>query len=124
MVRAPNNSTRNVYVQGLRINGRRWNKTYLPHSMLANGATLTFDMGPRPSGWATHGDTAPPSLTEGREPARPLRDATGKHGGEATSSTGDDVVEAVRRQLGHRGVDRQRGSSTRSTGGVTRASTR
>ena len=80
MVRAPNNSTRNVYVQGLRVNGRRWNKTYLPHSMLANGATLTFDMGPRPSGWATTATRAPPSLTEGREPARPLRDATGKHG--------------------------------------------
>src|SRR3954470_12193083 len=93
VVRAPNNSTRNVYVQGLRVNGRRWNKTYLPHSMLANGATLTFDMGPRPSGWATHGDTAPPSLTDGREPARPLRDATGKHGGEATSSTGNDVSQ-------------------------------
>ena len=39
VVRAPNNSTRNVYVQGLRVNGRRWNKTYLPHSMLANGAS-------------------------------------------------------------------------------------
>ena len=65
VVRAPNNSTRNVYVQGLRVNGRRWDKTYLPHSMLAHGAELTFDMGPRPSGWATHGDTAPPSLTRG-----------------------------------------------------------
>ena len=53
VVRAPSNSSRNVYVQGLRINGRRWNKTYLPHSMLANGGTLTFDMGPRPSRWAT-----------------------------------------------------------------------
>ena len=57
VVRAPHNSTRNVYVQGLRVNGRRWDKTYLPHSMLAHGAELTFDMGPRPSGWATHGDT-------------------------------------------------------------------
>ena len=92
VVRAPRNSTRNVYVQGLRVNGRRWDKTYLPHSMLANGADLTFDMGSRPSGWATHGDTAPPSLTEGREPARPLRDATGRHRGEATSSTGNDVA--------------------------------
>ena len=92
VVRAPRNSTRNVYVQGLRVNGRRWDKTYLPHSMLAGGADLTFDMGPLPSGWATHGDTAPPSLTEGREPARPLRDATGRHRGEATSSTGNDVA--------------------------------
>jgi len=92
VIRAPRNSTRNVYVQGLRIDGRRWDKTYLPHSVLADGAELTFDMGPRPSSWATRGDSAPPSLTEGRAPARPLRDATGKHRGEATSSTGNDVA--------------------------------
>jgi predicted alpha-1,2-mannosidase len=91
VVRAPQNSTRNVYVQGLQVNGRSWDKTYLPHSVLAGGAELTFDMGPRPSGWATKGDTAPPSLTQGSQPARPLRDATGKHRGEATSSTGNDV---------------------------------
>ena len=92
VIRAPRNSTRNVYVQGLRIDGRRWDKTYLPHSVLADGAELTFDMGPRPSDWATRGDSAPPSLTEGPKPARPLRDATGKHGGDATSAAGADAA--------------------------------
>jgi predicted alpha-1,2-mannosidase len=93
VVRAPQNSARNVYVQGLQVDGRSWDKTYLPHSVLADGAQLTFDMGPRPSGWATRGDSAPPSLTGGSKPPRPLRDATGKHGGVATSSSGGDVAK-------------------------------
>ena len=103
VVRARNNSTRNVYVQGLRVNGRRWDKTWLPHSALAGGARLEFDMGPRPSGWATRGDSAPPSLTEGREVARPLRDATGRGRGDGsvaalfddTSATSAEVDGAV-----------------------------
>ena len=62
----------------------------------------------RPAGRPS-GDTAPPSLTEGREPARPLRDATGKHGGEATSSTGNDVSKLFDDSSATRGRDRRVG---------------
>ncbi|MGO4420772.1 GH92 family glycosyl hydrolase, partial [Streptomyces sp. MCAF7] len=35
VVRAPKNSARNVYIQGLRVNGKPWNSTALPHDVLA-----------------------------------------------------------------------------------------
>ncbi|WP_209622295.1 GH92 family glycosyl hydrolase [Saccharothrix coeruleofusca] len=77
VVNAPKNSDRNIYVQSLKVNGKKWDKAYLPHSEIANGGTLDFDMGPRPSKWATGADAAPPSLTPAGEPAKPLRDVTG-----------------------------------------------
>jgi predicted alpha-1,2-mannosidase len=92
VINAPANSERNIYVQGLTVNGARHDKTYLTHDQIANGATLTFNMGPRPSSWATKGNTAPPSLTEGDEPPRPLRDATGRNRGTSTAAGGGDVA--------------------------------
>ncbi|MEV6958074.1 GH92 family glycosyl hydrolase [Streptomyces sp. NPDC051207] len=64
VVKAPDNSARNVYVQGLTVDGRPWTKTSLPHSLLARGGVLEFDMGPRPSSWGTGEDAAPVSITQ------------------------------------------------------------
>lgn len=76
-VNAPQNSPRNVYVQSLKVNGKPWRKTWLPHADIAKGATLDFVMGPRPSRWGTDADSAPPSLTPpGQHPA-PLQDLLG-----------------------------------------------
>ncbi|MFJ7069138.1 GH92 family glycosyl hydrolase [Streptomyces sp. NPDC101115] len=63
VVEAPRNSARNVYVQGVKLNGLAWNSTALPHELLAKGGTLKFDMGPRPSAWGTGGKAAPVSIT-------------------------------------------------------------
>ncbi|OKI01188.1 alpha-mannosidase [Streptomyces sp. CB02923] len=63
VVKAPRNSARNVYVQGLRVNGKLWNSTALPHALLARGGTLEFAMGPRPSSWGTGKNAAPSSIT-------------------------------------------------------------
>ncbi|POX45510.1 alpha-mannosidase [Streptomyces sp. Ru71] len=63
VVKAPRNSSRNIYVQGLKVNGRSWDTTSLPHSLLARGGVLEFDMGPRPSAWGTGKDAAPVSIT-------------------------------------------------------------
>ncbi len=76
VVSAPKNSARNIYVQSLKVNGKKWDKAYLPHSEIASGGTLEFEMGSAPSKWATGPDAAPPSLTTGTEPAKPLRDVT------------------------------------------------
>jgi hypothetical protein len=92
VVNAPKNSPRNVYVQGLKVNGQRYDKTYLPHSLLAKGATLDFDMGPAPSKWGTGTDDAPQSITKGDQVAKPLRDVTGGAGFAASSSDGTDVT--------------------------------
>ena len=45
-------------------------------------------MGPSPSNWATGRHAAPPSVTQGDEPAQPLRDTTGGDDGTATTSGG------------------------------------
>jgi hypothetical protein len=90
VVKAPGNSQENVYVQGLKLNGQPYDKAYLRHSDIAGGGTLEFDMGPEPSDWATGHDAAPPSITTGDEPAKPLRDQTGSE--RSTVSDGADAL--------------------------------
>jgi len=62
-VNAANNSRENVYVQSLKINGTPWTKTWVPHDVIAKGATLDFVMGPQPSRWGSGVDDVPRSLT-------------------------------------------------------------
>nr|WP_218922147.1 GH92 family glycosyl hydrolase [Kibdelosporangium phytohabitans] len=76
VINAPKNSRHNIYIQNLKVNGKTYDKTYLTHDLLTHGATLDFDMGPRPSAWATGPDAVPPSLTTGTQIAKPLRDTT------------------------------------------------
>ncbi|GIM91708.1 alpha-1 2-mannosidase [Paractinoplanes toevensis] len=82
VVNAPSNSAKNVYIQGLKVNGKAYASTSLPHSLLAGGATLDFDMGSQPSSWGA--DSPPPSLTTGTTVASPLRDLTGPGKGTAS----------------------------------------
>ncbi|MET9254896.1 GH92 family glycosyl hydrolase [Streptomyces sp. NPDC003717] len=74
VVKAPRNSTKNVYVQGLRVNGKSWNSTSLPHSLISRGGVLDFSMGSRPSSWATGKNAAPPSVTQDNKVPSPRRD--------------------------------------------------
>jgi putative alpha-1,2-mannosidase len=46
---AENLSNENIYVQSVRLNGKRWDKPYLPYDELKNGGTIVFAMGPRPN---------------------------------------------------------------------------
>ncbi|MEU6641747.1 GH92 family glycosyl hydrolase [Saccharomonospora sp. NPDC046836] len=80
VVNAPGNSTDNVYVQGLRVNGTPHHSPWLDHSVLTAGAVLDFDLGPEPSDWGTV--TGEPSAP------RPLRDLPGT----ARSSDGTRVA--------------------------------
>lgn len=67
---AHGNSPRNVYVQSLKVDGQPWHRAWLPHARIAAGATLEFEMGPRPSSWGSAADALPPSLTpDGRHPS-------------------------------------------------------
>ncbi|AGZ44993.1 alpha-1,2-mannosidase [Actinoplanes friuliensis DSM 7358] len=84
VVNAKNNSRSNVYVQSLKVDGKAYNSTALPHSVIANGATLDFSMGSEPSSWGTGDDAAPPSITKGSAVPTPLKDLTGP--GRGTSS--------------------------------------
>ncbi|WP_190139016.1 GH92 family glycosyl hydrolase [Streptomyces longispororuber] len=75
VVKAPRNSAKNVYVQGLRVNGKKWTSTALPHRLLARGGVLDFDMGPRPSAWGTGKGAQPVSVTQDDKVPAPRRDA-------------------------------------------------
>jgi predicted alpha-1,2-mannosidase len=49
VVRALNVSDRNVYIQSAKLNGKRYNKSFLSHEDLAAGGELVLVMGPRPN---------------------------------------------------------------------------
>jgi predicted alpha-1,2-mannosidase len=48
-MKANNISEENVYVQSVKLNGKSWNSTTLPHSVLSKGGSIVFEMGPEPN---------------------------------------------------------------------------
>ncbi|HEV7964764.1 MAG TPA: GH92 family glycosyl hydrolase [Actinoplanes sp.] len=96
VVNAPNNSATNVYVQSLKVNGKAYTSTSLPHSLLAGGATLDFAMGPQPSSWGTGAADAPPSITSGDAVPSPLKDLTGPAKGTASDPALVDDTSTTR----------------------------
>ncbi len=105
VVNAPKNSMKNIYVQGLKVNGKAQTSTSLPHSAIANGGTLDFDMGPNPSSWGTGANDAPKSITTGDAVPAPLHDLTAPvSGGDAaffdnTSKTEAKVTAPIQYQV-------------------------
>jgi glycosyl hydrolase family 92 len=97
VINAPSNSAKNVYVQGLKINGQSYSSTSIPTSVLTGGATLDFDMGASPSSWGTGADDAPPSITKGDAKPAPLMDVTTPGGAlfDNTSATSAQVGQTV-----------------------------
>ncbi|MBS0199422.1 MAG: GH92 family glycosyl hydrolase [Proteobacteria bacterium] len=71
---AHGNSLHNVYVQSLKVNGKPWTKAWLPHSAIANGGTLEFTMGARPSHWGSGVRDLAPSLTPAGQAPKSLCD--------------------------------------------------
>ncbi|MGW5198487.1 GH92 family glycosyl hydrolase [Streptomyces spiralis] len=96
VIKAPKNSAKNIYVQGVRFDGKAWNSTNLPHSLLSKGGVLEFDMGPRPSAWGTGKNAAPVSITTGDKAPSPRSDVLKGDGAlfDDTSST-DATVTTV-----------------------------
>ncbi|MFG2286628.1 GH92 family glycosyl hydrolase [Streptomyces sp. NPDC048595] len=95
VVKAPRNSARNVYVQSLRVNGKPWNSTALPHKLLARGGTLEFAMGPHPSAWGSGENAAPTSLTRGDKIPAPAADLTRPDGSALFDNTSDTSAEVT-----------------------------
>lgn len=55
-------SVSNPYVKSLKLNGRKYESCWIPWSALSNGATLSFNLGDKPTNWASQPDQAPPSF--------------------------------------------------------------
>lgn len=96
VVNAPKNSAKNVYVQGLKVNGRAWTSTSLPHSVLAKGGVLSFDMGAKPSRWGTGKNAGPVSIAQDDKVPTPRADVLKGDGAlfDDTSAT-DAAVTSV-----------------------------
>ena len=52
-VKAINNSDQNIYVQSAKLNGKRYDKSYIDYRDIVAGGTLELVMGPKPSKWGT-----------------------------------------------------------------------
>ncbi|WP_460106320.1 GH92 family glycosyl hydrolase [Streptomyces sp. YKOK-J1] len=74
VIKAPRNSAKNVYVQGVKVNGSPWTSTSLPHSLLSKGGELEFFMGAKPSTWGTGAKAAPVSVTQDDKVPAPRAD--------------------------------------------------
>ncbi|MFF5532094.1 GH92 family glycosyl hydrolase [Streptomyces cinerochromogenes] len=96
VIRAPKNSARNVYVQGVRFNGLPWTSTSLPHSLLSKGGVLDFSMGAEPSAWGTGRNAAPVSITRDDKVPAPRADVLKGAGAlfDDTSATSATVTSA------------------------------
>jgi predicted alpha-1,2-mannosidase len=94
VIKAPRNSARNVYIQGVTFNGHPWTSTSLPHSMLSKGGVLEFSMGAEPSAWGTGKDAGPVSITRDDKVPAPRADVLRKGGAlfDDTSATSAAVT--------------------------------
>ncbi|MCD9032534.1 GH92 family glycosyl hydrolase [Luteimonas sp. Y-2-2-4F] len=93
-VRALGHSRDNVYVQSLTVDGQPWSRTWIPHEVVAAGATLEFTMGPEPSAWGSRPEDAPPSLTPAGRMPQTLADRIGASA-RATAGDGRDAAALI-----------------------------
>lgn len=85
-INAPQNSATNIYVQRLVVNGKDVNTPSIDHADIADGGTVDFVMGPKPSRWGT--TAAMPSITTGSKAPQPISDLTGPSQGQASGVAG------------------------------------
>jgi predicted alpha-1,2-mannosidase len=64
LVRASNNSPRNVYIQSATLDGKPYRKSYITHADLMRGGVLVFRMGDKPNHSWGAGEGAPVSKIE------------------------------------------------------------
>ncbi|GGM78919.1 alpha-1 2-mannosidase [Dyadobacter beijingensis] len=64
-IEAPASSDTNLYIQGAKLNGKAYDKTYLEHADIQKGGTVQFDLTGKPSkSWGTKPEAVPFSLTK------------------------------------------------------------
>ena len=47
-VLAPGVGRENIYIQSVKVNGQPYDKSYITHRQIMDGATVEFEMGPEP----------------------------------------------------------------------------
>jgi predicted alpha-1,2-mannosidase len=62
VLRAPGSDREHKYIQSVTVDGRPWEKTWLPHDVIVNGGRVVIEMADRPNkAWGSGADAAPPS---------------------------------------------------------------
>lgn len=62
---AKNYSKENIYIQSVKLNGKEWNKTYLPVEEIRKGGTIEYVLGSEPNmNWGTDKESVPPSISK------------------------------------------------------------
>ncbi len=65
VIDAENNGPKNYYIQQAAWNGQDHERSWISHSDLVKGGTLTLDMGPEPNkSWGIDQNTLPPSMSK------------------------------------------------------------
>ena len=60
-------SYKNIYIQSVILNGKKWNKTYIPYEEIHNGGEIIFKMGKKPNKkWGTARNSTPPSISKSK----------------------------------------------------------
>jgi predicted alpha-1,2-mannosidase len=60
---AKNNGPENKYIQSVVFNGKRYGRSWFPHSAIAKGGRIVFEMGPKPNQqFGAAEDAVPPSM--------------------------------------------------------------
>lgn len=98
-ISAPAADRTHRFIRSVRLNGEPWHRTFVPHTLLADGATISFELSAEPEPWGTAVEAEPPSLTASGESPKVLHDLTSgatvraSSGavGEATRATDDDA---------------------------------
>jgi predicted alpha-1,2-mannosidase len=63
-INANNNDKKRPYIQGLKVNGQLYDKSWLAHGLLQNGGEISFEMTDKPNkNWANSTDAVPYSLS-------------------------------------------------------------
>ena len=61
-IRSNNLSKDNIYIRSMTLNGKEWNKTYIPYEEIRNGGEIVFNMTNKPNRkWGTAPGSLPPA---------------------------------------------------------------
>ena len=63
-INAPNNRKGKPYIKGVSLNGKEHKQSYLTHSDIVNGGSLTYEMSRRKSEWGTSNENIPETKIE------------------------------------------------------------
>lgn len=61
IIKAPRKSDKDIYIQSVTLNGKKYDNTYIRHQDILNGGILEFKMGSKPSKWGSKLVNRPPN---------------------------------------------------------------